>query len=149
MHITGTLNSTANTTYRVEFFANTALDSSGFGEGQSFLGFTNVTTDSNCNATFDVNFSSISGAGHVTATATDPMGNTSEFSAAIGQLLNISTRLRVQTGENVLIGGFIIAGTEPEAGITARHWTITIQIVSRTFWPIRHWNCTVRPDLLR
>lgn len=28
-----------------------------------------------------------------------------------GQLLNISTRLRVQTGNNVLIGGFIITGT--------------------------------------
>lgn len=29
------------------------------------------------------------------------------------QLLNISTRMRVQTGENVLIGGFIITGTDP------------------------------------
>ena len=29
-----------------------------------------------------------------------------------GSLLNISTRLRVQTGENVLIGGFIITGSE-------------------------------------
>ncbi len=29
-------------------------------------------------------------------------------------LLNISTRLDVQTGENVLIGGFIITGTEPK-----------------------------------
>jgi hypothetical protein len=28
------------------------------------------------------------------------------------QLLNIATRLRVQTGENVLIGGFIITGTD-------------------------------------
>src|SRR4030095_13367410 len=28
------------------------------------------------------------------------------------QLLNISTRLRVGTGDNVLIGGFIITGTE-------------------------------------
>ena len=28
------------------------------------------------------------------------------------QLLNISTRMRVETGENVLIGGFIISGTE-------------------------------------
>jgi uncharacterized repeat protein (TIGR03803 family) len=28
------------------------------------------------------------------------------------QLLNISTRMRVQTGENVLIGGFIVTGTE-------------------------------------
>lgn len=30
------------------------------------------------------------------------------------QLLNISTRLKVQTGENVLIGGIIITGTEPK-----------------------------------
>lgn len=30
------------------------------------------------------------------------------------KLLNISTRLRVQTGDNALIGGFIILGTEPK-----------------------------------
>jgi len=30
------------------------------------------------------------------------------------QLLNVSTRMRVQTGENVLIGGFIITGTDPK-----------------------------------
>lgn len=30
------------------------------------------------------------------------------------QLLNISTRARVQTGDNVLIGGFIVTGTEPK-----------------------------------
>jgi len=30
------------------------------------------------------------------------------------QLLNIATRLRVQTGENVLIGGFIITGNQPK-----------------------------------
>ncbi len=31
-----------------------------------------------------------------------------------GQLANISTRLRVETGENVLIGGFIVTGTQPK-----------------------------------
>jgi hypothetical protein len=30
-------------------------------------------------------------------------------------LLNISTRTRVQTGDNVMIGGFIITGTEPKS----------------------------------
>jgi hypothetical protein len=35
----------------------------------------------------------------------------------LGQLLNISTRLRVLTGENVLIGGFIITGTDPKTVI--------------------------------
>ena len=47
-------------------------------------------------------------------TATDPNGNTSEFSAEAGQLLNISARLRVQTGDNVLIGGFIVTGSDPK-----------------------------------
>lgn len=31
-----------------------------------------------------------------------------------GQLLNISTRMRVLTGDSVLIGGFIVTGTEPK-----------------------------------
>jgi hypothetical protein len=114
INITGTLNSSANTTFRLEFFSNDVIDPSGFGEGQVFLGFTNVTTDASCNATFNVNFPSPTAAQRVTATATDPLGNTSEFSAAIGQLLNIATRLRVQTGDNVLIGGFIITGTDPK-----------------------------------
>jgi photosystem II stability/assembly factor-like uncharacterized protein len=36
------------------------------------------------------------------------------------QLLNISTRLNVQTGDNILIGGFIITGTDPKrVGIRA------------------------------
>ena len=33
---------------------------------------------------------------------------------APAQLLNISTRARVQTGDNVLIGGFIVSGSEPK-----------------------------------
>ena len=52
--IIGTLNSNANTTYRIEFFANDTLDPSGNGEGQSFLGSTNVTTDGSGNASFNV-----------------------------------------------------------------------------------------------
>jgi hypothetical protein len=47
----------------------------------------------------------------VTSTATDPNGNTSEFSGAIGQLLNVSTRMEVLSGNSVLIGGFIIGGS--------------------------------------
>jgi hypothetical protein len=113
-NITGTLNSVANTTYRIEFFANDAIDPSGFGEGKTFIGFANVTTDANCNASFNVNLPQLAAGQRVTATATDPSGNTSEFSAALGQLLNISTRLRVQTGDNVLIGGFIITGSDPK-----------------------------------
>jgi hypothetical protein len=35
-------------------------------------------------------------------------------SPSAAQLLNISSRLRVQTGDNVLIGGFIITGSDPK-----------------------------------
>ena len=112
VQITGILNSLANTTYTLEFFSNEHTSPLGYGEGQNFLGSADVTTNASGTASFDVSFPVDSGAPHVTATATDPNGNTSEFSAALGQLLNISTRLRVLTGENVLIGGFIILGPD-------------------------------------
>src|SRR5205085_2222676 len=109
--ITGRLNSAASTTYRIEFFANDAIDPSGYGEGQIFLGFKSVTTNGSGNANFNAMVPQIAAGRRVTATATDPADNTSEFSAAIGQLLNISTRMEVLTGNSVLIGGFIVSGT--------------------------------------
>jgi hypothetical protein len=109
--ITGRLNSAASTTYRIEFFANDAIDPTGYGQGQTLLGFKNVTTDGSGNISFNASFPQIATNQYVTATATDPSGSTSEFSAAIGQLVNISTRLKVLTGNSVLIGGFIIGGT--------------------------------------
>ena len=51
--IAGTINSTANSYFRIEFFANTANDGSGYGEGQRYLGFANVATDGSGNGTFN------------------------------------------------------------------------------------------------
>jgi len=112
--ILGSLDSAPSTTYRVEFFGNEILDPTNFGEGKTFLGASDVTTDASGQATFDVSFPALPGALRVTSTATDPAGKTSEFSASIGQLQNISTRLRVLTGDNVLIGGFILLGPDPK-----------------------------------
>ena len=82
--VSGTLNSAANTTFQIEFFANDAADSSGNGEGQTFLGFTTVTTDASGDANFTVSLPATVGATQVvSATATDPAGNTSEFSAVV------------------------------------------------------------------
>jgi uncharacterized repeat protein (TIGR01451 family) len=79
--IQGTLNSVAGTNYRLEFFQNSACDPSGNGEGQNFIGFTNAMTDAACNATFNVSLPVTVMPGDViTATATDSLGNTSEFS---------------------------------------------------------------------
>jgi parallel beta-helix repeat protein len=79
--VQGTLNSTANTTFRLEFFKNATCDASGNGQGQTFIGSTNVATDAACNAMFNVMLPVALAAGDVvTATATDSANNTSEFS---------------------------------------------------------------------
>jgi hypothetical protein len=80
--VTGTLNATANTVYRIEFFSDSVSDPSGYGEGSFYLGFTNITTDGFCNAAFSFTGTFVPGQNIVTATATDPDGNTSEFSLA-------------------------------------------------------------------
>ena len=54
---------------------------SGNGEGQSFLGFVTVTTDGSGNGSFPLFVTP--GGGFITATATDPGNNTSEFSACV------------------------------------------------------------------
>src|SRR5262249_61198499 len=77
----GTLNSTLNTTFRIEVFANDACDPSGNGEGQSFVGANDaVTTDGSGHAEFTVTFAQSFPAGTIlTATATAPDNSTSEF----------------------------------------------------------------------
>ena len=79
--IIGTLNSTPNSTFTVQFFANPAADPSGFGQGQTYLGqLTGVKTGAGGNASFTF-VAPVAVAGEfLSATATDPGGNTSEFS---------------------------------------------------------------------
>ncbi len=82
--IQGTLDSVPATTFAIEFFASPSCDSSGNGEGQTLLGEASVTTDSFGKASFLMSVPSGSSNQVVTATATDPAGNTSEFSACAG-----------------------------------------------------------------
>src|SRR3954451_14787396 len=80
--IAGTLNSKASTTYTIDFYEVSACDASGNGEGQTWLGSTQATTDGNGNASWSQTVSRTVPTDHfVTATATDPDGSTSEFSA--------------------------------------------------------------------
>jgi hypothetical protein len=128
----GLLNSAPTTGYNIHFYRNAAVDPSGFGEGQTPLGVLFVQTDPQGNTTFSFPIDpNASGGQYITATATDPAGNTSEFSMASsvvpgpppppsptptptatpGSVANVSTRLPVGTGDNVLIEGFIVQGT--------------------------------------
>jgi CSLREA domain-containing protein len=86
--ILGTLNSTPDQNYTIDFYSNNAVanpagcDGSGYGEGQTYLGSKTVTTSSGT-----VSFTSdpllLNPGDSITATATDATGNTSEFSACI------------------------------------------------------------------
>ena len=79
--IEGTLNSAPDTTFTLDFYANSLADPSGYGEGETYLGAATVTTDASGDAVFSVNLPAPTYLGQfVTATATDPDGNTSEFS---------------------------------------------------------------------
>jgi CSLREA domain-containing protein len=88
--VNGTLSSTPSTSYRIEFFSNTNADPTGYGEGETFLGFVNVATDANGTAVivFDAG-KVVPDQLTITATATrldaalNPI-ETSEFSRRIG-----------------------------------------------------------------
>jgi uncharacterized repeat protein (TIGR01451 family) len=84
-NIQGTLNSNPGSTFRIEFFSSQFPNPSGFGEGQTFLGSTNVTTDASGNASFNQTVPVAVPAGQViAATATNTTtNNTSEFSQSL------------------------------------------------------------------
>jgi streptogramin lyase len=84
--IAGTLTQSVspNTTYRIEFYVNNPDPLGGVAEGQTFIGFANVTTNASGTVSFAPTFNvSLSPGQVVTADATDPTGNTSEFSAGL------------------------------------------------------------------
>ncbi len=81
--VTGSLHSQPNATHTVDFYATPTGDPSGFGEGSQWLGSTAVKTNNHGDATFNIALrAETSPHSVVSATATDPAGNTSEFSFA-------------------------------------------------------------------
>lgn len=85
-HIVGKLDSAASTTYDLDFYANPACSNfpREFLEGETYIGSAQVTTDGSGHAAIDVTLSVATEAGaRISATATDPAGNTSEFSQRI------------------------------------------------------------------
>ena len=112
--VTGTLNSTPGTTFRIELFANTACDASGNGEGATFLGATAVATDGAGNATIPL-FAAAAGQ-VVTATATDSSNNTSEFSTCV-QVAAASAEIAITATDSP---DPVIVGTQLGYSVTSR-----------------------------
>ena len=118
--ITGSLKSMADRTFTIDFFGSPSADHSGYGEGQTFIGYTTVTTNSSGNARFTfVSPSNVAGQ-MLSATATDLSGNTSEFAKSI----------QVTTGlPSTPIGSATVLSAGP-AGALAGQAVVTLTAVS-------------------
>ena len=84
--IQGKLQSAPSTTFDLDFYANASCSNfpREFLEGETYLGSSQVTTDASGNASIDETLSAVIQPGQkISATATDPDGNTSEFSQRI------------------------------------------------------------------
>ncbi|GEM_PF-1787354 len=84
VRIVGWLNSRPSQSFMLHFYANVAADASGFGEGQQFIGTASVAVPGGCQANFTATLPrTLANARCISATATDNLGNTSEFSPCV------------------------------------------------------------------
>ncbi len=101
--ISSSLNSSSSTTFALDFYANSSCDPSGYGEGEIYLGAEIVTTDASGDASFTTTLAdSVPADYYATATATDPNGNTSEFSLC--QLVTVCDPVEIVTTTMVISG---------------------------------------------
>jgi parallel beta-helix repeat protein/VCBS repeat-containing protein len=124
VQISGSLNSTANTNFRVEVFASGTVDGSGHGEGDRYLGSFDVTTDGTGNGSFSEIVSAAVGAGEaVSATATNLATNeTSEFAASVAAVNNmppIANDVLPNGSEDDPSIAVTLSGTDPEGPIAS------------------------------
>ena len=114
-HVQGVLHSAPSTEYILDFYSNPACAPRprAFLQAKKYLGAALTTTDGSGNAAFDVVVPGEIAPGEpVTATATDPEGNTSELSARIVHTIS--------PGNGPAAGGtsVTLSGSEFEAGAT-------------------------------
>ena len=104
-----------NTTFTIEYFANSTADPSGYGEGAMFLGSDTVTTADDGDVVF-VSILPVPAAvgAFVTATATAPDNSTSEFSEAVP--LEVGLRISGTVYEDI-DGDGEVSGAQGRPGV--------------------------------
>jgi CSLREA domain-containing protein len=147
----GVLSSTPSAQFRVEFFANDSCDPSGSGEGQTFIGSAQATTDASGFATFNTSSLNPVAAGKViTATATGPNG-TSRFSTCRGlspATVKISGRATDQSGVAISGVNVSLTGSQSATATTDANgnyaflgvpsngtYTVSASLAGTTFYP--------------
>ncbi len=130
-YVLGTLNSTPNNTFTIDFYSNVAANAAGHFEAEQYLGAIQVTTDAMGNATFETTLPVTVEVGRwITATATDLDGNTSELSP--GTLVQESSDTPAVDFADVSVesydpsqdtpGGVTIEDGGASVHITGNHW---------------------------
>ena len=123
-------------TFRVDLFASAAYSSDGSGEAEDYLGSLEVTTDASGQVSFAVPFTAPAGLPIITATATDPQGNTSEVSAqrratlpapalSVRAVANQSLAFATKSGDGIAI-------QDPDAGPLNTDWSLTLSVPAGT-----------------
>jgi len=126
--IQGTLTSTPNATFLIQFFSSPVPDPSGFGQGKTLVGTALVTADSTGFAMIDAASSAdVSPYSWVTATATNvASGDTSEFSNAVSAV-PASVRLASDAFTTTALAGAVLVDVErvgnPNAIVTVAYST--------------------------
>lgn len=148
----GSLTSVANAQFTLEFFSNDSCDSTGAGEGQTFIGSGQVTTDGSGNASFNIStLSPVAGGKVITATATHSVNGTGRFSTCVlasPATATISGRTTDQNGTALpgavitLSGGQNATATTDASGnylfpnlTSSASYTVSASLAGITFYP--------------
>ena len=131
--LTGSLPDSA---YRIELFASSGPGPGGIGEAETFLGSLDVVTDDAGQIVFDIPFAAPPGRPFITATATDPRGNTSEISGPrVASLESPALNLRATPGQALVFSaaaGDGIVLHDPEAGPLEPAWDVIVSATAGT-----------------
>jgi hypothetical protein len=124
--VTGRLHSTASTTFDLDFYSNPACSNfpREFLQGETYLGTSPVTTDGAGDAVFNVTTLPATADGsRISVTATDPSGNTSEFSQRLPFSLDVrsgppsgGTAITI-TGTDFAAGAIVTIGGQPAGNV--------------------------------
>ncbi len=124
--VTGRLHSTASTTFDLDFYSNPACSNfpRAFLQGETYLGTSPVTTDGSGNASFNVTtLPATENGARISVTATDPSGNTSEFSQRLPFSVDVrsgppagGTAIAI-TGTDFATGATLTIGGQPAANV--------------------------------
>jgi titin len=112
-HVQGTLDSQPNMSFLVDFYASPSPDALMHGWGERYLGFAVVTTNAAGHASFDVFLGPTAPGEIITTTATDPIGDTSQFSDNVPTAITL-TAPGVIFGTDALVT-VAVANTETSA----------------------------------